>query len=96
MLRIGEKQELSVVKEVSFGIYLAEEGETKERVLLPKKEVEEGTKIGDKMTVFLYKDSSDRLIATKREPKLTVGQTAVLKVKDVTKIGAFLDGYKQA
>ena len=91
MLRIGEKQELSVVKEVSFGIYLAEEGETKERVLLPKKEVEEGTKIGDKMTVFLYKDSSDRLIATKREPKLTVGQTAVLKVKDVTKIGAFLD-----
>lgn len=91
MLKIGEKQELSVVKEVSFGIYLAEEGETKERVLLPKKEVEEGTKIGDKMTVFLYKDSSDRLIATKREPKLTVGRTAVLKVKDVTKIGAFLD-----
>jgi predicted RNA-binding protein (virulence factor B family) len=41
--------------------------------------------------VFLYKDSSDRLIATRREPLLTIGQTAVLKVKEVTKIGAFLD-----
>lgn len=91
MLRIGEKQELNVVKEVNFGIYLAEEGNTKDRVLLPKKEVEEGTAIGDKMNVFLYKDSSDRLIATRREPKVTLGQTAVLKVKDVTKIGAFLD-----
>lgn len=43
------------------------------------------------MSVFLYLDSSDRLIATRREPMLTIGNTAVLKVKDVTKIGAFLD-----
>lgn len=91
MLRIGEKQELCVVKEVNFGVYLAEEASSKDRVLLPKKEVEEGTAIGDTLTVFLYKDSSDRLIATRREPALTIGKTAVLKVKDVTKIGAFLD-----
>lgn len=91
MLRIGEKQELTVVKEVNFGIYLAEEGAEKERVLLPKKEVDEGTKCGDRLSVFLYKDSSDRLIATRRQPKLVIGQTAVLKVKDVTRIGAFLD-----
>ena len=91
MLRIGEKQELCVVKEVNFGVYLAEEAASKDRVLLPKKEVEEGTAIGDTLTVFLYKDSSDRLIATRREPALTIGKTAVLKVKDVTKIGAFLD-----
>ena len=60
-------------------------------MLLPKKEVDDSTKCGDTLAVFLYKDSSDRLIATRREPMLTLGQTAVVKVKDVTKIGAFLD-----
>ena len=91
MLRLGEKQELLVVKEVAFGIYLGEAMDSKDKVLLPKKEVDDSTKCGDTLTVFLYKDSSDRLIATRREPMLTLGQTAVVKVKDVTKIGAFLD-----
>ena len=48
-------------------------------------------KAGDEIEVFIYKDSQDRLIATTREPMLQVGQTAVLKVKQVTRIGAFLD-----
>lgn len=91
MLLIGEKQELEIVKEVAFGVYLAEQAGDKETVLLPKKEVEAGMKCGDRISVFLYKDSSDRLIATRREPLLTIGKTSVLKVKDVTKIGAFLD-----
>ncbi|MCI8317585.1 MAG: RNA-binding protein [Lachnospiraceae bacterium] len=91
MLAIGEKQELIIVKEVAFGVYLAGQAGDKETVLLPKKEVEEGMKCGDRVTVFLYKDSSDRPIATRREPLLTLGRTAVLKVKEVTKIGAFLD-----
>lgn len=91
MLRLGEKQELLVVKEVAFGIYLGEAMDSKDKVLLPKKEVDDSTKCGDTLTVFLYKDSSDRLIATRREPVMTLGQTAVVKVKDVTKIGAFLD-----
>lgn len=91
MLRLGEKQELTVVKEVDFGVYLGEEADAKERVLLPKKEVDKGTKCKDRLTVFLYKDSNDRMIATRREPMLTIGQFAVLKVKEVGKIGAFLD-----
>lgn len=92
MLRIGEKQELTVVKKVDFGIYLADASEEKEeKVLLPKKEVSEETAVGDQLEVFLYRDSKDRLIATRREPKLTVGKFAVLKVKEVSKIGAFLD-----
>ena len=91
MLRVGEKQELFVVKEVEFGVYLAEEMNSADKVLLPKKEVDAEVKKGAAVTVFLYKDSSDRLIATRREPMMTLGQTAVLKVKDVTKIGAFLD-----
>lgn len=91
MLRTGEKQELEIVKKVDFGVYLAESRNAEERVLLPKKEVETGMECGSRIVVFLYKDSQDRLIATRREPLLTLGRTAVLKVKDVTRIGAFLD-----
>ena len=53
--------------------------------------VPEGTKTGDRLSVFIYKDSEDRLIATTAVPKLEVGGLAVLKVKDVSRIGAFLD-----
>ena len=88
MLELGKKQVLTVVKEVDFGVYL---GDDKEKVLLPKKQVPEGIKTGDELEVFLYRDSSDRPIATTNTPKLTVGEAALLKVSDVTKIGAFLD-----
>lgn len=93
MIRLGEKQVLTVVKTVEFGIYLAEDknADAKDRVLLPAKQVPQGTKDGDRLEVFIYKDSRDRLISTTHEPMLTVGNTAVLKVKQVTKIGAFLD-----
>ena len=64
---------------------------TQRKVLLPAKQVPEGTKSGDKLNVFIYRDSDDRLIATLNTPKLVLGETAVLKVNDVTKIGAFLD-----
>ena len=90
MLRLGEYQELKVIKKVDFGVYLAEE-EGEERVLLPKKELPEGAKIGDTQRVFLYKDSKDRPIATLREPKMTLGKIALLTVKEAGKIGAFLD-----
>ncbi|MDD6615179.1 MAG: S1-like domain-containing RNA-binding protein [Lachnospiraceae bacterium] len=91
MLLLGEKQELTVVKTVTFGVYLSDTPQGEERVLLPKKEVPEGTAAGNRLQVFLYKDSSDRLIATMREPMVTVGRTAVLKVREISKIGAFLD-----
>ena len=91
MFHLGESQELYVVKEVGFGIYLGEEENATEKVLLPKKEVPKEIEIGDPVEVFLYKDSSDRLIATTAEPKITLGELAVLTVKDTGKIGAFLD-----
>ena len=93
MLLLGRKQTLTVVKTVDFGIYLAEDlhGDQKSQVLLPAKQVPEGIKTGDQLEVFLYKDSKDRLIATTKTPALQVGETAVLPVKQVTKIGAFLD-----
>lgn len=91
MIELGKYQTLIVVKITDFGIYLAQGKDDEEKVLLPIKQVPEGTKTGDKIRVFIYRDSDDRLIATINTPKLTVGETAVLKVNDVTKIGAFLD-----
>lgn len=90
-MRLGEHQRLVVVRKVEFGVYLAEHEGDEQRVLLPEKQVPEGTKIGDEMEVFLYKDSKDRLIATTNSPKLVLGGLAVLTVIEVGKIGAFLD-----
>ena len=91
MIQAGERQELIIVKETGFGIYLAEHKESSEKVLLPKKEVDEGMKPGTKVEVFVYLDSSDRLIATTKTPKLELGRIAKFKVSEVGKIGAFLD-----
>lgn len=91
MINIGEWQELIVVKKVDFGLYLAEKPEDETRVLLPKNQVPAESRVGDSLRVFLYKDSKDRMIATLKEPGLTLGKFAVLKVLEVGKIGAFLD-----
>ena len=91
MIELGKKQKLTVVKKVEFGVYLAEEAGAQERVLLPKKQVPEGTAVGDQIEVFVYKDSKDRLISTVQEPKVQLGGLAVLKVSETGKIGAFLD-----
>lgn len=93
MLEIGKRQLLTIVKKVDFGVYLAKEQEAdpEEKVLLPRKEVPENVQSGDEIEVFLYRDSKDRMIATVRQPKLSLGEVAVLRVKENGKIGAFLD-----
>lgn len=92
MLKLGEKQVLEVVKKVEFGVYLAApDGDMQEKVLLPVKQVPDGTGIGTKLEVFLYRDSKDRIIATTATPLLEMGKVARLKVAEVAKIGAFLD-----
>ena len=90
-MKLGEYQKLYYVKKVEFGIYLAEDMEAEERVLLPAKQVPQNLKLRDEISVFLYKDSKDRMIATTNKPKLTLGRYGALTVKEVTKIGAFLD-----
>lgn len=93
MFQLGRKQELFVVKTVDFGVYLGEEVNAgmDDRVLLPKKLVPDKVQPGDKIEVFLYKDSKDRIIATTKMPILMVGEVGTLSVSQVTKIGAFLD-----
>ena len=90
-LKLGEKQTLVIVKKVEFGVYLAPAGAPEDKVLLPAKQVPAGAKAGDEVEVFLYRDSSDRLIATTRTPKLMMGQVALLTVAQIGKVGAFLD-----
>ena len=98
MFNLAKKQTLYVEKLVEFGAYLVPEElkdkkvpAANEHVLLPKKQVPAGAKRGDEIEVFLYLDSADRLIATTTFPKLSLGEVGRLTVKDVTKIGAFLD-----
>ena len=92
MIKLGEKQKLVIVKKVDFGVYVAPSGEQRdEKVLLPAKQVPEGSEIGDSIEVFLYRDSDDRIIATTNTPKLMMGQVAELTVAQVGKFGAFLD-----
>ena len=75
-----------------------EEKETKtgrtaalDEVLLPAKEVPEEAHIGDSLDVFLYKDSEDRPIATRRDPLIHLGETRRLTCSQITRAGAFMN-----
>ena len=91
MLNIGKHQLLTAEKETEFGFYLSDGRNHRETVLLPKKFAPAGFKEGDELEVFLSLDSEDRPVATTQKPKAEVGTLAVLRVKETTKIGAFLD-----
>ena len=94
MIEIGKVQKLKVVKSVEFGLYLADpedDSDSEERVLLPKKQIPEGTVLGDEIEVFIYRDSEDRLIATTNRPRAAAGEIARMRVKEIAKPGAFLD-----
>ncbi|MEZ5199446.1 MAG: S1-like domain-containing RNA-binding protein [Bacteroidales bacterium] len=90
MVEIGRINNLRVVKEVDFGVYL--DGGDMGEILLPQKYVvpEDYEKTGF-LDVFIYLDSEDRLIATTEKPFAKVGEFAFLKVAAVNKYGAFLD-----
>lgn len=87
-IKVGEYNTLRVARGFDFGMYL---GEDKDVVLLPKRFVPPGVKVGDMLKVFVYHDSEDRLIATTQQPKGIVGDIVNLEVVSVTKLGAFMD-----
>lgn len=91
MLELGKMNRLKAVSKTEHGMYLAESDPAEEKVLLPKKYTDGQMNVGDMTEVFLYKDSSDRLIATTVKPKIMLHEVALLRVKDVGKIGAFVD-----
>ena len=87
-INIGEYNEMEVLRDATFGLYL---DDGKEGILLPKRFVPEGTNVGDTLRVFIYHDGEDRLIATTQQPKAKVGDIARLRVVSVSQHGAFLD-----
>ena len=91
MIRLGEKQTLHILKQKTFGAYLGTDYHKDDGILLPIKQVPEGAELGDALEVFIYRDSMDRLIATTKTPKIKLGEIALLEVKQITEIGAFLD-----
>jgi len=86
---IGTTVTLKVMKMVSGGLYL--DGLDTGEVFLPKREIPANTRIGDPVTVFVYRDSDTVLTATTASPKAQLGQCAFLKVVNVTKSGVFVD-----
>lgn len=89
MPEIGKLNKLCVVKEVDFGLYL--DGDNYGEILIPKRYVPANTNPGDFLDVFLYHDSEDRLIATTETPLAKADEFAALKVKQLTRVGAFLE-----
>ncbi len=89
MADIGKTNNLKIVKEVDFGIYLdgGEHGE----ILLPSRYVPENYKVDEYLKVFIYLDSEDRFIATTEKPYAMVGDFALLKVVSVSTVGVFLN-----
>ena len=88
MIKVGEYNDLKVLRQVEFGLYL--EG-TEEGILLPKRFVTPGTKVDDTVRVLVYHDSENRLIATTQKPIGVVGDIVKLRCVEVTPAGAFMD-----
>lgn len=80
---------LRINRMVDFGAYLIDE-DTHE-VLLPKRYLTTEMKVGDEIKVFVYNDSENRPVATTETPNAVVGDFALMRVKAVNKVGAFLD-----
>ena len=89
MIYIGRMNRIKVVKHVDFGVYL--DGQDEGEILLPRKDVPHDTQVGDRLHVFIYRDSDDRLIATTKRPLVQVGEAAYLKVKQQNNVGTFMD-----
>jgi predicted RNA-binding protein (virulence factor B family) len=90
MALIGKRNVLAVLRASSPGVYLdgGEHGE----ILLPNRYVPQQAARGDRLEVFVYRDSEDRLVASTETPRAAVGDLATLKVVSVNRqIGAFLD-----
>ena len=88
-VKLGKYNQLKVVKEVDFGVYL--DGDDDGEILLPARYVPDGCKPDDVLNVFIYLDNEERLIATTLQPLVQVGEFACLEVAWVNEFGAFLN-----
>lgn len=89
MINIGRINRLKAIKQTDFGVFFA--GGEFGNILLPRRYVPANFTIGEELDVFIYLDSDDCIIATTLTPKVMVGECALLEVKEVNDVGAFLD-----
>lgn len=89
MAEIGKNNLLTVARREEYGLYLKDENGNE--ILLPNRYVTDDMAIGDEIEVFVYTDSEDRPVATTERPFAQVGDFALLRVKSVNSVGAFLD-----
>jgi len=87
--QVGRLNTLKVVKEKEFGMYL--DADQLGEILLPKRYIPKGLKVGEEVEVLVYLDSDDELIATTETPKVQVGEFAALTCVAVNQVGAFFD-----
>lgn len=87
-MRIGEMNDLRVVSESPYGLYV---GDADAEVLLPNNQCLDTMHIGDVLRLFVYTDSEDRPIATRKMPRAVAGEFAALRCVAVNDAGAFLD-----
>jgi uncharacterized protein len=88
MVRMGEYNLLKVIKVKDMGVFM-DNGE--EGILMPKRFVPPGTRVGDQLNVFLYHDGEGRPIATTQKPLGVLGDIVKLRAVSITDQGAFLD-----
>lgn len=89
MLQIGKTNVLTVLRETTAGWYLGDE--EKNEVLIPASNIRTPLKIKDKISVFIYKDSENRFIATTHIPYAEIYSFAYLRVTSISEVGVFLD-----
>jgi len=88
MIQVGQYNTLTINRKVDFGFYLDDGAKG---ILLPKRFAPENVTIGDEVTVFLYHDGENRLIATTEKPKGVVGDIVLMKCVGNMSAGSFLD-----
>ena len=91
MFEIGKYTTLKILRETEPGLYLGNDSEAEEVILLPHKYKPESFEIGDELKVFIYLDYEERPIATTLEPFVQLQSFSFLRCADVTKHGAFMD-----
>jgi len=89
MIKLGEYNILTILRETDPGLYLGDEEENV--VLLPHKYKPEDYAIGDQLKVFVYLDNEERPIATTLAPFLELNTFGYLHCSAVTEYGAFMD-----
>lgn len=89
MIKLGDYNTLRIIKRVDFGLYL--DGDDEGDILLPKRYVPQGVRIGDEIEVFIYLDQDEKLIATTEKPLAKVGEFAWLECAWTNEYGAFLN-----